>query len=74
MLPLILCLYEAETNQELITIQSGIKLLSSMANAAIDPQTMRMVAGAIANLAMNGNFDGMIVRIMLCENLTTLNK
>ena len=46
--------YDTETNQELITTQSGITLLSSMANVAIDPQTMRMVAGAIANLCGNG--------------------
>lgn len=36
--------------------QSGIKLLGQTANEAEDPQTLRMVAGAIANLCGNGTF------------------
>ncbi|VVA91094.1 unnamed protein product [Arabis nemorensis] len=38
------------TNQELITDQGGIGLLSSTAATAKDPQTLKMVAIAIANL------------------------
>lgn len=34
--------------------EGGISLLSLTANAAEDPQTLRMVAGAIANLCGNG--------------------
>lgn len=44
----------AETNQELIMSQGGISLLSLTATKAEDPQTLRMVAGAIANLCGNG--------------------
>lgn len=43
-----------ETNQELIMAQGGISLLSVAAANAEDPQTLRMVAGAIANLCGNG--------------------
>lgn len=43
-----------ETNQELIMTQGGIGLLSTTAANAKDPQTLRMVAGAIANLCGNG--------------------
>ncbi|KAG6512086.1 hypothetical protein ZIOFF_030180 [Zingiber officinale] len=42
-----------ETNQELIMAQGGIGLLSVTAADAEDPQTLRMVAGAIANLCGN---------------------
>ncbi|KAI3881044.1 hypothetical protein MKW92_010239, partial [Papaver armeniacum] len=41
------------TNQELIMSQGGISLLSITASDADDPQTLRMVAGAIANLCGN---------------------
>lgn len=34
--------------------QGGIRLLSVTATNAQDPQTLRMVAGAIANLCGNG--------------------
>jgi len=44
----------AETNQELIMSQGGIGLLARTADDAEDPQTLRMVAGAIANLCGNG--------------------
>lgn len=44
----------AETNQELIMAQGGIRLLSMTGANAEDPQTLRMVAGAIANLCGNG--------------------
>lgn len=47
-------LLEAETNQELIMAQGGIGLLARTADDAEDPQTLRMVAGAIANLCGNG--------------------
>lgn len=45
---------QAETNQELIMAQGGIGLLSIAAANAEDPQTLRMIAGAIANLCGNG--------------------
>lgn len=48
--------YSTEVNQELIMVQGGIGLLSATAANAEDPQTLRMVAGAIANLCGNGNF------------------
>ena len=35
-------------------VQGGISLLSLTASDAEDPQTLRMVAGAIANLCGNG--------------------
>ena len=35
--------------------QGGVTLLSMTASDAEDPQTLRMVAGAIANLCGNGN-------------------
>lgn len=35
-------------------VQDGISLLSMTAADAEDPQTLRMVAGAIANLCGNG--------------------
>lgn len=44
----------SETNQELIMSEGGIALLSKTADDAEDPQTLRMVAGAIANLCGNG--------------------
>jgi len=47
-------LFGAETNQELIMAQGGIGLLARTADDAEDPQTLRMVAGAIANLCGNG--------------------
>lgn len=34
--------------------QGGVSLLSMTASDAEDPQTLRMVAGAIANLCGNG--------------------
>ncbi|KAF9617473.1 hypothetical protein IFM89_036434 [Coptis chinensis] len=43
-----------KTNQELIMDQRGISLLSMTATDADDPQTLRMVARAIANLCGNG--------------------
>lgn len=45
-----------EANQEFIMAQGGISLLSITAADADDPQTLRMVAGAIANLCGNGMF------------------
>lgn len=44
----------AETNQELIMSEGGISLLSLTAAKAEDPQTLRMIAGALANLCGNG--------------------
>jgi len=41
--------------------QGGVTLLSMTASDAEDPQTLRMVAGAIANLCGNGNFKFLLV-------------
>ena len=49
-------LYYSEANQELIMGQGGISLLAMTAADAEDPQTLRMVAGAIANLCGNGTY------------------
>ncbi|KMT13335.1 hypothetical protein BVRB_4g084760 [Beta vulgaris subsp. vulgaris] len=43
----------AEANQELIVAEGGISLLSITTDGAEDPQTLRMVAGAKANLCGN---------------------
>ena len=53
----------AEANQELIMLEGGISLLSITAADAEDPQTLRMVAGAIANLCGNGILN---LHILLC--------
>ncbi|KAK4385642.1 Kinesin-like protein KIN-UA [Sesamum angolense] len=42
-----------EMNQGLITNKGGAKLLADVASKTDDPQTLRMVAGAIANLCGN---------------------
>lgn len=55
----------AETNQELIMAQSGISLLSMTAADAEDPQTLRMVAGAVANLCGNGKSSN--IRCYCCQ-------
>jgi hypothetical protein len=41
--------------------EGGITLLSMAASDAEDPQTLRMVAGAIANLCGNGIFSCFLV-------------
>ena len=41
--------------------QGGVTLLSMTASDAEDPQTLRMVAGAIANLCGNGNSEFLLV-------------
>lgn len=41
--------------------EGGITLLSMAASDAEDPQTLRMVAGAIANLCGNGTFTCFLV-------------
>lgn len=56
----------AETNQELIMSQGGIGLLARTADDAEDPQTLRMVAGAIANLCGNGTSS--LILICKCFN------
>lgn len=40
--------------------QGGINLLSIAAANAEDPQTLRMIAGAIANLCGNGNLPSFV--------------
>ena len=44
----------SELNQGLIISKGGGQLLANMASKTDDPQTLRMVAGAIANLCGNG--------------------
>lgn len=56
---------DAEANQELIMAEGGITLLSMTASDAEDPQTLRMVAGAIANLCGNGIFPYFLFLIKL---------
>lgn len=41
-------------NQGLIMSKGGARLLSNIAFRTDDPQTLRMVAGALANLCGNG--------------------
>lgn len=43
-------------NQGLIINKGGAQLLAKTASKTNDPQTLRMVAGALANLCGNGNF------------------
>lgn len=43
-------------NQELISSKGGAQLLANTAVKTEDAQTLRMVAGAIANLCGNGKF------------------
>lgn len=43
-----------EMNQGLIMCKGGARLLANVASTTDDPQTQRMVAGAIANLCGNG--------------------
>ena len=44
----------SEMNQDLIVSKGGARLLASTASKTDDPQTLRMAAGAIANLCGNG--------------------
>lgn len=44
-------------NQGLITSKGGAQLLANIASKTDDPQTLRMVAGAIANLCGNGKIE-----------------
>lgn len=41
-------------NQGLIMDKGGVQLLAKTASKTDDPQTLRMVAGALANLCGNG--------------------
>ncbi|KAG6467224.1 hypothetical protein ZIOFF_074911 [Zingiber officinale] len=61
----------AETNQELIMAQGGIGLLSVTAADAEEPQTLRMVAGAIANLCGNGKTEPFFNILVQDANATT---
>ena len=45
----------SEVNQGLIMSKGGAQLLAGTASKTNDPQTLRMVAGALANLCGNGN-------------------
>lgn len=47
--------------------QGGISLLSMTATNAGDPQTLRMVAGAIANLCGNGNMLDLLLMVIFNE-------
>ena len=44
----------AERNQIIIAENGAVKLLANTAKDAADPQTLCMVAGALANLCGNG--------------------
>jgi kinesin family protein 5 len=44
----------AGSNQGVIMNKGGARLLANVASKTDDPQTLRMVAGAIANLCGNG--------------------
>lgn len=48
--------------------QGGINMLSLTAANAEDPQTLRMVAGAIANLCGNGSLASRILLILRILN------
>lgn len=45
----------SEVNQGLIMSKGGAQLLAGTASKTNDPQTLRMVAGALANLCGNGS-------------------
>lgn len=47
----------SEMNQGVIASKGGARLLANTATKTDDPQTLRMVAGAIANLCGNGKFN-----------------
>jgi len=47
-------LLTAEKSQDLIMNKGGAQLLAKMVTKTDDPQTLRMVAGALANLCGNG--------------------
>lgn len=59
----------AETNQDMIMAQGGVSLLSMTASDAEDPQTLRMVAGAIANLCGNGTSTASLDNFVICTNI-----
>jgi kinesin family protein 5 len=44
----------AGSNQGVIMNKGGARLLANVSSKTEDPQTLRMVAGAIANLCGNG--------------------
>lgn len=54
-LSILSCLTCVGLNQDLIMSKGGARLLAKIAYGTNDPQTLRMVAGAIANLCGNGN-------------------
>ena len=53
----------SEVNQGLIMSKGGAQLLAGTASKTNDPQTLRMVAGALANLCGNGNLQMILVSI-----------
>lgn len=59
-------------NQSLITNKRGAKLLANAASKTDDPQTHRMVAGAIANLCGNGKFSFKITTLNLLSSYLSL--
>jgi kinesin family member 5 len=44
----------AGSNQSMIMNRGGARLLANVASKTGDPQTLQMVAGAVANLCGNG--------------------
>lgn len=49
--------------------QGGINLLATAASNAEDPQTLRMIAGAIANLCGNGNLSSVFYFTIIITTL-----
>lgn len=49
-----ICLSVVGSNQSLIVSKGGTRLLANIASKTEDPQTLRMIAGAFANLCGNG--------------------
>ncbi|KAJ9556481.1 hypothetical protein OSB04_011095 [Centaurea solstitialis] len=62
-----------EANQELIMAQGGISLLAMTAADAEDPQTLRMVAGAIANLCGNGSANFFFTSVIFTGAIANLS-
>lgn len=52
------------SNQDLIMRKGGARLLANIGSRTDDPQTLRMVAGAIANLCGNGMSKSAIFTIL----------
>lgn len=58
-------------NQGLIMSKGGAQLLAKTSSKTTDPQTLRMVAGALANLCGNGK-SGSLPKLLLIHMGTLL--